>query len=566
MAQRSADCHAGSQRVNFLEAADAICGRLHFVESPGELFEEFANAVNREALCDEVCVFSWDEGREEFRSEYVSAGIGEDPPSLPQSFHIEPGGDVVVEGFPRSRIWVPLVSEGEALGVVVYQVNGLESLGSEKVEFLKFLTNQLSATWINVQLLEEIQKLYIADSTKLTALIETGRVLQATDIEGVLATLLSVATTAVDADVGCIELCEGEDSGTHGVEWGVTAAQIEAIVVEHGESLQDIVLGRREPLALNAISLPDHSEDRALRFDLLIVPLASGERTLGWLGVIRLPGEAQRLDLLMTVAELASNAVGNILLQESALKHEALRTQLRLAGEIQSSLIPADPPPVRGIELAGMQIQCDESGGDYYGFFPLQNGCLGLCVADATGHGIGAALIITTARALLRAELEREIRPRGVVERMNRILEKDLADDKFTTLFFAVYDPETRMLDYASAGHHPAHVYRAASGCFERLDNTGPPLGLFADCDFSDAEPTRLDPGDVLVSMTDGIPEAMNGANEQFGDERVVALISKNRDQTPALIIRALVDASMEFAGQQDDDITAVCLKGARDE
>jgi sigma-B regulation protein RsbU (phosphoserine phosphatase) len=247
------------------------------------------------------------------------------------------------------------------------------------------------------------------------------------------------------------------------------------------------------------------------------------------------------------------------LLQEYAEKQRMAR-DLEIARSIQQSLFPGQNPAVAGYEIAGWNRSADETGGDCYDFIPLEDGRLAVLIADATGHGIGPALVVAQCRALVRALLSVMEGLSAVATRVNRLLAHDLQTDRFVTAFLGILDPTRHRLEYVSAGQGPLLLLSSAGT--ENRPASGPPLAVVEDMEYG-AVRFAFAPGDTLVLLTDGFYEAVNPAQEQFGQERVVALVRQHGGHPLAELIARLQDAIGEFSAgsSQADDLTAVLIR-----
>lgn len=254
------------------------------------------------------------------------------------------------------------------------------------------------------------------------------------------------------------------------------------------------------------------------------------------------------------------NAIGPQLEEREEMKHS-----LTVAREIQQHLLPLDVPELAGLELAACGLYCDETGGDYYDFIELHDpNRLGLAIGDITGHGIAAALLMASARAVLRSHATQyDTKLAEMFADLNRHLVRDTGDERFLTLFYGVLEAGTRNLWYASAGHDPAVWFHAADRSVELLDNTGPLMGAIEGLAFEQAGPVTLQPGDVLAVGTDGIWEARNPAGELFERERFVQTVVENARLSPDDLIQAVIQAVRDFADghPQEDDITLIVVK-----
>jgi len=248
-------------------------------------------------------------------------------------------------------------------------------------------------------------------------------------------------------------------------------------------------------------------------------------------------------------------------------ERDRLRQSLALAEEIQQRLLPQRPPEVVGFDIFGTVRYCDETGGDYYDFIEVMDvspGRVGVAIGDVTGHGIGAALLMTSARAALRSYVrEHTRRIDDLFADVNGHLARDAARGRFMTLLYVVLDAEARTFQYASAGHDPALWHHARTGAVDRLDSTGIPLGVEINAKHDQVGPLQLEPGDVLVMSTDGVREARNSEDELFGLDRLREVICSHADRSAREIHKTVIQAVDAFQGgaPQDDDIALAIIK-----
>jgi sigma-B regulation protein RsbU (phosphoserine phosphatase) len=248
-------------------------------------------------------------------------------------------------------------------------------------------------------------------------------------------------------------------------------------------------------------------------------------------------------------------------------ERERMKRSLALAMEIQQNLLPQQAPALAGFDIAGRSVYCDETGGDYYDFIDLVDlapGQVGIAVGDVTGHGIGAALLMASARAVLRSHaLHRGEDLDKLFSDLNRHLVRDTGDAWFMTLFYGVLDAGERTLLWTSGGHDPPLWLRRATGEIEELPNTGIPLGILEDARYPRNGPVSLEGGDILLVGTDGIWEAQNADGELFGKQRLRDLLAAGAGRSAQEIYAAVVEAVNRFQGAvpQADDITLVVVK-----
>ena len=251
---------------------------------------------------------------------------------------------------------------------------------------------------------------------------------------------------------------------------------------------------------------------------------------------------------------------------EGLEERQRLKQALALAMEIQQHLLPSGPPHVPGLDVAGVAQYCDETGGDYYDYprvWALPGGRVALTVGDVTGHGIVAALLMASARAVLRSHAEREETPDEVLALVNRHLVRDATAGKFMTLFYGVLDPGKGTLEYANAGQGGCLVYRRANDVVEHLPASGPPLGIVPGCQFPRRTVEGLRTGDVVVLATDGVWEATDPDGAFYEMERLVAWARAHAgDPADAVANGLLADVhAFRRGGPQADDITVVVAR-----
>ena len=247
------------------------------------------------------------------------------------------------------------------------------------------------------------------------------------------------------------------------------------------------------------------------------------------------------------------------------LRHRTqLITALKLAEEVQQNLLPSKPPVLPGFDIAGTSKYCDETGGDYYDYFRLPNGNLGVVVADASEHGVSAALLMTTVRALLRQRVAVEGDIGKIVADVNLELAKDVKETgRFMTMFFLEIEPGRKKLNWVRAGHEPAILYNAEDDSFLELAGEGMALGVVENVEFRKYTHQGWAPGSIIVVGTDGIRETHNEAGEMFGSDRFRDTIRKHARESAEDIQNNIIKELKIFQGEapQEDDITLVVVK-----
>lgn len=250
-------------------------------------------------------------------------------------------------------------------------------------------------------------------------------------------------------------------------------------------------------------------------------------------------------------------------LAEEQSARARIERDLSIARDIQRDLLPTEVPQLPGFELAAWSQPADETGGDYYDWQVMPNGRVAISLADATGHGIGPALVTAVCRAYARASFPSESDVGVALDRINDLLVEDLTDGRFVTFVVALLDVTAHRLQLLSAGHAPLFLYRAAEHRVHEFDAHNIPFGIAAQAGYGPPSAIQLEVGDMLILITDGFFEWANPQAEMFGTERLAEQILAAQDQSPADMIQTLYKAVKEFSGgtKQMDDVTAVILK-----
>ncbi len=277
-------------------------------------------------------------------------------------------------------------------------------------------------------------------------------------------------------------------------------------------------------------------------------------------------GEDNRL--LAAVASQAGIALENIrLAEEIAERMESERRAVRemeIAKEVQRRLLPQAPPSLRTLECAAQCIQARSVGGDYFDFLDLGNGRVGFVLADVSGKGVHAALLVANLQAQLRSQSRiAPLDPVRLLREVNLALWESTAPEHYATLFFAIYDDTDRSLRYLNCGHNPPLWFRA-DGNVERLAATATVVGLFEQWE-SEVARIELSPSDTLVMFSDGITEASRG-DEEFGEDRLVNMVKAVRCQPAVEVVSAVLESVQQFgSGSQSDDLTLLVLRSLPD-
>ncbi len=397
---------------------------------------------------------------------------------------------------------------------------------------------------------------------RVRALVHAGRELAGHRPLGELFPLiLDLALDAVDADRGVLLTLEGE-------RLLVRAARGDSFRIS--SAVRDRVVQQRESLLVEDVQREDAFRSRKsiqaqnVR-SMLAVPLQTSERVIGLIyvdspNVVR-QFSREDLNLLTVMANVAAIRIEHARLADVEQVERILARELEQAAEIQRRLLPENPPPVSGLELAGHNAPCRTVGGDYYDFFPQPDGRVGLAVADVSGKGMPAALLMSSLHAFMQVLAEDLSDLSRLTNRLNRLLTARSLSNRFVSLFLGIVDPASGELAYCNAGHNPPLLVRAC-GNIEWLDGGGPILGVFPDTVY-EQHARLIAPGDTLVLYSDGVTEITSPSGEEYGEDRLAALMVERRGRPAPAIVDDLRNALIEWtAGAPPaDDVTLVVAR-----
>jgi sigma-B regulation protein RsbU (phosphoserine phosphatase) len=362
-----------------------------------------------------------------------------------------------------------------------------------------------------------------------------------------------------------------------------------ALASDTAESLERLILQRPIPLGKgligeaavlgNSILVKDAEMDlRVPRFEsdflkihtLLIVPMRFGNHTIGVMTLInRTSGghfAPSDLNLAQALAAQASVPIHYAGLQEALEDKRQRDRDMQIAQQIQNSLLPQELPSFPSVELAAFNHPAMEIGGDYYDVIQIDEKHIGLAIADVSGKGVGGALMMAVCRSVLRVNAPNVYDPSSMLCSLNATLSSNLAEDMFISMLYMVLNLETHQLSFARAGHEAPILIRDGKPQNEPLETAGIAIGLVDNDTFKSITQTRnisLHSGDLIVTYTDGITEAMNAAGEEWGTENLIDTIQKKADGSAQDLLQQIHNNVLEFAGnrRQYDDMTMLALR-----
>ena len=324
----------------------------------------------------------------------------------------------------------------------------------------------------------------------------------------------------------------------------------------------------RRPLLVNNLATDERfagADTKNLSIkSVLSVPLELKGSLIGIINLFnKISGDFTSEDarLVAIIGAQCSQVIENARLYAEEVKLKRLEEDLRHANAIQQMLLPGDPPKIPGLRLAGVSHPARDVGGDYYDFIELGNNRWGIAVGDVSGKGMPAALTMANLQAAVRGFANTSTSASQCVSAVNKLLGSSTNSKTFVTLFYAVYDSNLRTLTYSNAGHNPPFRFRA-DGSMQTLEAGGLLAGAFEWSKY-DEETITLEPNECLMMFTDGVTEAANPEDDQFGEERLEASIRRHPGLPAEMLIEKVLADVLAFQGTAPvaDDITLVCVQ-----
>jgi sigma-B regulation protein RsbU (phosphoserine phosphatase) len=388
------------------------------------------------------------------------------------------------------------------------------------------------------------------------------------NLQDIIRTIIQRSLRAIHAEQGVITLVDRQAGDTMKTFVRTAASSSEHPQFHLTQSLLGWMHLNKKPLMVNHPKTDERF--RGVQWDdsiqsLLCVPMTVKGALIGVLAVYNKREEQEFTEedqrLLAIIAGQSAQVVENARLYEEELAFRRMQEELRVAAAIQLDLLPKAPPAVQGYDIAGRSIPAQLVGGDYFDFIPMGDNQLAICLADVSGKGLPASLLMANVQATLRGQTLRSSKPSACVQWANKLLFQSTGADKFITLFYAHLDCQTNVLSYCNAGQeHPFHF--SGEGKPTRLGKGGIVLSVLEVFPYEEAY-VHLLSGDLIVVYSDGVSEAVNAEQEQFGEGRILRILVESRTLSAEQTIDAIVGAVRKHAGAvpQADDITIVVIK-----
>jgi len=459
---------------------------------------------------------------------------------------------------------LPLRRGGEPLGVAVLHKLDREAPPDDEIQFLRELGVQLAIALGNARIYSEAMRekvqnqLLLELGTKISASLETGRLLEQ---------ILDLVFQVVRYDAAGIYLADKRTQWiTRQTIRGYEAGRDDAVRLKVGKGLIGWTVKTGQGVIVSDVAAdPRYMNARDQTRSEMVAPIRIGSEVIGAFNLESDEPDAyesEDMDLLMAFAAQAAVAIERTRLHEEVLEARRLEEEVTIGQRIQRTFLPDRNPEIPNFDIAGANYSSELVGGDYYDFIRITDQQLGIVVGDVSGKGIAAALIMASFRASLIAEIRNNYAIRNVIGKVNKLLWESIEADRFVTALYGVLDIANRRFTYVNAGHNPAFLYRAGADRFETLDSTGPLLGSFEMATFKERT-AEIGPGDVLVLYTDGVTEAMNRANDFFGEDRLREVIRARKAEPAGTIVRGIWETVRAFGdGKLADDLTVVVVRG----
>jgi sigma-B regulation protein RsbU (phosphoserine phosphatase) len=450
----------------------------------------------------------------------------------------------------------PLTSSQGIIGIVGFGKKiGDIDFEEKEFEFLDSLSNIAASAIINGLMVEEIQGVNRRLDRKiqqLNTIFDISRELNTTLDKKKIGSLLSFAIMGELLVNKCLVLTKEDQKFDVLIAKGVSPKldlDPKSCLIDHPVILEDSdKLGSLKQLGF-AIIVPMQIQNQTKGLLVLGPKISAGEF------------DESDVEFLTTLGNQAMTSLENAQLFDEMLEKQRLEEELNLARSIQQNLLPSTLPQPKGYEIAAMNIPSKHVGGDYYDIIPISENELGISIADVSGKGAGAALLMANLQASLQALASSGMKIHEMIEKINNLIYQNTALDKYITFFYGVLNTEKHCFTYCNAGHNPPYKMDG-NGKFTELMTGGIVLGMMPDMTFETAE-IVFKPNDRIVFYTDGITESMNEDEEEFGEIRVKKLMQKYTSSSAEDLIQKMVNETIRFRGKwpQTDDMTLLIIR-----
>jgi len=577
----SRDSRAPEKLTLLAEAAHLLNSTLEYEALMKNILEVVTQAVDAEA----ATVFRFDPAYKDLRVRFFS---GDDEPRqltipvgkgfvgwvaengepvLTNSPHEDPRYSREIEEIQgvsiRSLICYPMTHRGNFFGVIEAMNKRNGGFDQSDLDTLNVLSDQIVLAINNAQLYrrarrEALQRKTLFDISK--------QLMTPLTLDELLRNILRALQKVVDFQAGGVYLI---DDKTEDVE-SITSIGYDPVLekdlgLKIGQGIVGTVARTGEAEKVCDVANDDrYINARPETKSEIVVPVVTDERMIG---VINLESDRidgftdEDLEILTTFASQAAISIDRARMHKYILEQKKIEEQLSIARTIQKTFLPKQVPKIPGYDIWGTNIPSGEVGGDYYDFIDIVDNQLGITIADVSGKGIPAALIMASFRASLIAEIRNNYAIRSICHKVNNLLCESLEPENFVTAIYGVLDTKNSIFTFSNCGHNPGLLLRTGGG-IENLSEGGILMGIRPNSQYEE-RPVYIAPGDTLCFFTDGVTEAEDARGEQFETDRVIEIIEQTRDLPAARIGAKIIKAVRDFADKDYgmDDLTLIIIK-----
>jgi len=385
------------------------------------------------------------------------------------------------------------------------------------------------------------------------------------DVASITDLIVTKCIKKLKAEQGCVLLLSDDQTSPFKTFVRKIERPTTQIPIHISTTLMGWMIKNQSPLIINDLVADDRFQNMALKTEfksLLMVPLKNRNKLTGLFCIFNKVGDFNPNDqrLLSIIASQSAQIIENARLHEEEKKLQEIEKELLVAREIQVGLLPKQVPQVPGFDIYGYSAPSKQVGGDYFDFLALPDGKVGLGIADVSGKGTPAALLMANLQAALRSQALTNCEPAVGVANANRLLCQSVEKGKFATLVYGCLYPQEKRFTYVNAGHNPPILFSGSQ--LVTLDQGGLLLGMLENAPYEQGF-VHLKSGDLLVMYTDGVTEAANETEVQFEEERLIRVVRENISLSAKQIAEKIVGEVKAFQGlqPQSDDITLVIVK-----
>ena len=469
----------------------------------------------------------------------------------------------LLQSIPDFEYVVPLALNGKVWGLLVFHRSVTYYIESREIQdYLGGLFQKMTNVLENAAIHSETKR----KSLQNELLLEISKKISSTlNFREVLEQIIDSVSRLVTYDAAAIFITD-QDRGIlrHMVTRGYDRKLLDKMPLKLNQGIAGwVIRNRKSSIIPDVRKDPHYYSLRKQTRSQLTIPLFSGEKVIG---VLVLESDRPNhythadLELLTSLASLASIAIANAQLYEDSLKKKKLESELLVASSVQQALLPQRSPRVPGLQVEVLNIPSLIVGGDLYDLFRIKGNKLGLAIGDVSGKGAPGAILMAMVYAGFKSLLKEIWEVSEIIAHLNNFLVETTTEGYFTTFFFGIIDPERKQFTYCNAGHNPPFHFRN-NGQIDYLMDGGTVLGFLRDQNYVQ-KTIQLESGEYLVFYTDGITELRNSFGEEFGEERLIQLIRDHRGKSPRELKNEVMKALRAFTRRStfQDDVTLIIV------